>query len=80
MSPGSDAGMDMLLLFSEPLFFVQNGDDATCFTKASKMLSTYGRGRRKGYPELINQTLSHLHIFPYRALTMAILAWTPLNS
>ena len=51
--------MDMLLLFSERLFFVQNRDDATCFTEASKLL-TKGRGRRNWYPELSH--LPHLSL------------------
>ena len=58
MSPSFDANIDTLLLFPEPLFFVQNRADATFFTKASKMRSPCGRGRRKGYPELMN--LPHL--------------------
>lgn len=78
-------GLPVLMLvwmccFSEPLFFVKNRDDATCFISASKMLITYGRAIRKGYFELADETLSHLPIFPYRTLMTAILAWTPLNS
>lgn len=40
MSPGFDASMDTLLLFCEPLFFVQTRDDSINFTK----LRGKGRG------------------------------------
>lgn len=80
MFPVSDASVDILLLFSEPPFFVQNRDDATSFTSTSEMLSTCGGMVRRGYLGPINRVFSHLAIFPCRALMTAILAWTPPNS